>query len=145
MNNQTLNTTECLLNVEINPCSVPVFSLSFLLLNTDSVGHASRENMTQVDQGAANEHHINTSCQCNLNNKNSHHAYIGSFSAAWSMTIRFFSGNVLYNHKEALKMPPQSVFSAPTSRQVDTPVWTAVSTVNSCMYSNNQINNDLTN
>ena len=37
------------------------------------------------------------------------------------------------------------MFSAPTSCQTDTPVWTAVSTVHSTMYSNNGISHELTN
>ena len=69
LNNQTLNTTESLLNEEITHCSVPVFSSSFLPLITDSVGHASRANVMQVVHGAANVNHINTSCQRNLNNE----------------------------------------------------------------------------
>ena len=96
--------------------------MSFLPLNTDFVGQASRENVTQVVHGAANAHHINTSCQRNLNNENSHHAHAGSSSPSLSMTFPTFSGNVLYNRKGALISPPQSFFSAPTSCQVDTHV-----------------------
>ena len=133
------------MNEESNTCSVPVFSSSFRPLNTDSVRHASHENVMQVIHRATTAHHINTSCQRKVNNEHSHHSHVSSVSAASSMTIPSFSSNVLYSSSGAPVTLPQSVFSAPTSCQVDTPVWTAVSTVNSRMYYNNRINNELTN
>ena len=55
------------------------------------------------------------------------------------------SRNVLQNPTCVPLAPTRVTFSAHTSCQIDTPVWTAISTVSSYMYSNNRINHELTN
>ena len=66
-------------------------------------------------------------------------------SVIWSMNIPALSRNVLQTHACAPLAPLRVMFLAPTLCLTDTPVWTAVSTVNSRMYYNNRINNELTN
>ena len=103
--------------------------------------------MTLVVHKAANFHPFYTSKQSTLNNENSNRVHDGIFSAALTMNIPAFSGNVLQNH---MGVPPTPLhmffFQHPRHvRLIRQYVWTAVNTINSRMYYNNRINHELTN
>ena len=121
------------------------FVSSFLPLNSVSVQNWPRTCAMRVLHGAANFHTNFSSQTCTLNNEKTARVHGVTPSDTSSLNTPAFSRNVLQNPACAPPAPPRVVFSAPTSCQTDTPVWTAINKVSRSMYSNNCINHELTN
>ena len=122
---------------------MPVFASSFLPLNSVSVQNQPLTCVMWVLHGAANFHTNFTSQTCTLNNEKTARVHDDIPSDTSSLTTPACSRNVLQNPMRVCLAPTCVTFSAPTSCQTDTPVWTAISTVSSSMYSNNRINHEL--